>query len=63
MILIRCDKCKAETNEASVIKFITTTEKIMGDNSISTSNKTITDGIHLCPTCIKKLFNEWMVLK
>ena len=61
MFLIRCDKCKAEVNEASVIRFITTTEKIMEDNSISTSNETITDGIHLCPTCTDKLFKEWMV--
>ena len=61
MILIRCDKCKAEINEASVIRFITKAEKIMGDNSISTSNKTITDEIHLCPTCADKLFKEWMV--
>lgn len=63
MILIRCDKCKAETNEASQIRFITKVEKIMRDNSISTSNEQITGEIHLCPTCIKKLFNEWMVLK
>lgn len=61
MILIRCDKCKAEINEASVIRFITNVEKIMGDNSISTSDKTITDEIHLCSTCVNKLFKEWMV--
>ena len=60
MILIRCDKCKAEINEASVIRFITKVEKIMGDNSISTSDKTITDEIHLCPTCVNKLFKEWV---
>lgn len=34
MILIRCDKCKVEVNEASQIRFITRTEKIMRDNSI-----------------------------
>ena len=61
MILIRCDKCKAEINEASQIRFITRAEKIINDNSISTSNETITDEIHLCPTCVDKLFKEWMV--
>lgn len=63
MIYIKCDKCNAEINEASQIRFVTRVEKIMRDNSILTSNETITDEIHLCPTCVKKLFNEWMVLK
>ena len=60
MIFIRCDKCKSEINEASQVRFITKSEKIMMDNSISTSNETITDEIHLCPSCVNKLFNEWM---
>lgn len=61
MILIRCDKCKVEVNEASQIRFIVKGEKIMRDNSISTFNEAITDEIHLCSTCVNKLFKEWMV--
>jgi len=35
-------------------------KKITRDNSISTSNESITDEIHLCATCVNKLFKEWM---
>jgi len=62
MIYIKCDKCKLEINEAFQVRFITKNEKITKQSTISTCNETITDEIHLCATCINKLFKEWMVI-
>lgn len=63
MICIKCDKCGAEINDCSQVRFITRREKVFCNNSLSYSDEETTGEIHLCPTCVKKLFDEWMVLK
>lgn len=63
MICIKCDKCGEEIKDCSQVRFLTKREKVLDNYSLCYSDEEITGEIHLCPTCVKKLFNEWMVLK
>lgn len=60
MICIKCDKCGAEIKDCFKVRFLTKREKVLDNDSLSYSDEKITDEIHLCPVCVKKLFDEWM---